>query len=65
VKSFDESDISIGEEGITITRLNPMGKVKIGDKVYEAHSIDGFVDPHEKIEVTQIEKNKLIIKQKR
>lgn len=64
VTTFNPDEIKVGQEGVTITRLNPMGKVKIGKLIVEARSIDGFIDQNKEIEVVEIEKNKIIIKQK-
>lgn len=65
VNTFNSDDIKVGQEGKSVTRLNPMGKVKIGDLIIEARSIDGFIDQNKEIEVVEIEKNKIIIKQKK
>lgn len=64
VKTFNPEEIQVGQSGITMTRLNPMGKVKIGDLTVEARSIDGFIDEQKEVEIVEIEKNKIIIKQK-
>jgi len=57
-----ESEVNIGDSGETITRLNPYGKVLIGDKFYEAKSIDKYIDPKIKVEVKKIEGSHLIVK---
>ncbi len=53
-----------GDEGTTITRLNPMGKVMVKGEVLEGKVLDGFLNPHEPIQVIRVENNKLIVKPK-
>jgi membrane-bound ClpP family serine protease len=57
-----DSEISIGDSGETVTRLNPYGKVNIKDKFYEAKSVDKYIDPKTKIEVKKIDGSHLIVK---
>jgi len=57
-----DSEISVGDIGETITRLNAYGKVLIKDKFYEAKSVDKYIDPNTKIEVIKIDGSHLIVK---
>ena len=43
--------IHVGDRGITITRLAPIGKVRINGRDYEAKSTDAYIDQHSEIEV--------------
>ena len=52
----------IGMEGITLTRLNPSGKVAIHGQSYEAHSQDGYIEADQAIQVVAQDNFKLIIK---
>ncbi len=52
----------IGKEGITLTRLNPSGKVAIGGQSYEAYSQDGYIDANQPILIASRDSFKLIIK---
>ena len=47
----EQQNIRIGQQGETITRLAPMGKVRFGEVTIEAKSIDRFLDPHQTVEV--------------
>mgnify|MGYP002564660002 CR=1 FL=1 len=47
----EQQNIRIGQQGETITRLAPMGKVRFGEVTIEAKSIDSFLDPHQTVEV--------------
>jgi membrane-bound ClpP family serine protease len=55
-------NIQIGDEGITITRLSPMGKVRIKNVDLEAQSILGFIEHNAKIVVLKFEDSKVIVK---
>ncbi len=63
VNSIDES-VAIGDIGLALSRLAPMGKVQINNQVFEAKTESDFIDPKEWIEVVHIESNKLIVKRK-
>lgn len=55
-------DSIIGNHGQSLTRLNPSGKVVIGEQTYEAYSQDGYIDADQSIEVVSKDNFKLIIK---
>lgn len=54
--------LRIGDRGVTISRLSPMGKVEIGGRIYEAKSMDAYVDPRSEIEVVGFENFSVIVK---
>ncbi len=57
----DTAAIHPGDEGITVGRLAPMGKVRVNNLTIEAKSVAGFVDPHVKIRVVEVLKTQLIV----
>lgn len=59
---MEEERIKVGDKGKTITRLNPMGKVRVGDEYYEAKALDKLIDQNQEIEIVKIESNKIIVK---
>jgi membrane-bound ClpP family serine protease len=59
-----EDAVKAGDTGKTVSRLNPMGKVMIGGKVYEAKSVTGYVDQQEEIEVVKVSGSKIVVKPK-
>jgi membrane-bound ClpP family serine protease len=61
-QSSPDKRVKIGERGVTITRLAPMGKVMIGGQSYEAKSFDIFVDQRTEVEVTGFENFNVIVK---
>ncbi len=60
----DTDIINIGDTGVCITRLAPMGKVKVGDTVVEGQSLGGYIDEHSEVEVVKVFKYKIIVKLK-
>ena len=60
----DEEAFHIGDFGITITRMAPMGKVLVNNQSIEATSTGGFIDENTEIEVVKVLQNKLIVKPK-
>jgi membrane-bound ClpP family serine protease len=58
-----EGAVKMGERGVAITRLAPMGKVIIGGQTYEAKVIDSFVNQQTEVEVTGFENFTVIVKQ--
>ncbi len=61
VEGVDES-VKVGDCGICLGRLSPMGKVKIGEVVVEALSQSGYIDSRAEVEVVKVYKDKLIVK---
>lgn len=53
-KPFDTAKIHVGDRGISLTRMAPMGTVLINGEELEAKSIDGFIDNNIEIEVIDI-----------
>jgi membrane-bound ClpP family serine protease len=64
VVSEEYLNIAVGDTGISISRLNPMGKVRINNITIEAKSLNGFIDENKEIEVLKITVNQLIVKTK-
>ncbi len=57
-----DEKISIGEQGYTKTRLNPMGSVVLGGEIYEAKSFEGFIDNSTAVEVIAFDSSIVIVK---
>ena len=47
--------------GITVSRLAPMGKIRVGNVVTEAKSRDGFVDENTPIVIVHIESDLILV----
>lgn len=60
-----DKGICEGMEGVAITRLNPMGKAKIGEEFVEVRSTDGIIDPKTPIQVAYLEQEKIFVSLKK
>ncbi len=56
------TNIKVGDQGICISRLAPMGKVRIRETEIEAKSQDVFIDDATPIEVIALDGNKVIVR---
>jgi len=61
VNEINPEKVKIGDVGVTIGRLAPMGKIKVNDEVVEARSTGIFIDPGEKVRIIQIEKSLITV----
>lgn len=50
-----EVELKVGQKGVALSRLSPMGKVEIEGKIYEAKSVDAYVDQRSEVEVVGFE----------
>jgi membrane-bound ClpP family serine protease len=57
-----ESDIKAGDRGITVSRLAPMGKVKIGDRFAEASAQGEFINENTMVEIVKVDGNRIVVK---
>ncbi len=64
VEVKEEESIHEGDEGLSITRLNPVGKVSVNDVVIEARCPGHFVDQNTPLIVTKVFKTYIIVKPK-
>jgi membrane-bound ClpP family serine protease len=62
--AIEPDTIKAGDTGKAITRLAPMGKVMVLDKICEAKSITGYIHENTEIVVIKISENQLIVKPK-
>ena len=56
-----DEKIKVGDVGVTIGRLAPMGKIKVNNEVVEVKSTGSFVDPGEKVRIIEIEKSLITV----
>lgn len=64
VASNESMAISAGDEGISISRLNPMGKVRVNNITMEAKTLGEFVDENTAVIVLKVSLTQLIVKTK-
>lgn len=56
-----ERSVSIGDTGVTNTRLALIGRAQIGGLEVEVKSVDGFLDEHTPIKVVRIDQGTLLV----
>ncbi len=57
-----QREIRVGERGIALGRLAPMGMVQIAGRTYEAKTTGSFVDQQTEVEVVGFENFNVIVK---
>ena len=57
-----EEKLTEGDRGVALSRLAPTGKVEICGAIYEARSVDVFVDQRSEVEVVGFENFTVIVK---
>lgn len=58
---IDDKSVKKGDTGITISRLNPIGKVLVNNESYEAKALSNFIDHNTKIRIIAIQGNTLTV----
>lgn len=61
---FDTEKIHEGDEGKTVTRLAPIGKVIVNDVICEGKSQSGYINENTEIVVVKVLKTQIIVKPK-
>jgi membrane-bound ClpP family serine protease len=57
-----KEDINIGDEGIAVSRLAPMGRVMVKNKVFEGKSLGEYITENTPIIVIKINESNVIVK---
>lgn len=58
-------DVKVGDEGIALSRLAPMGKIKVDGQVMEAKSPGDFIDEGTEIIVSEVLQTNVIVERKK
>ncbi|MHB9055600.1 MAG: NfeD family protein [Paludibacteraceae bacterium] len=61
VDEINENLIRVGDKGITVSRLAPMGKVKVNGIVVEAKTGSEFIDQKQEIVVLEVFKTNVLV----
>jgi membrane-bound ClpP family serine protease len=62
VNVVDEQAVKVGDKGVTVGRLAPMGKAEISGNYYEVKTQGDFLDQNTPVEVIKIEFNTIYVK---
>lgn len=62
VNADSSYSVTVGQQGVTESRLNPAGNAAFGDKVVEVHGNGIFIEQGTAVEVTQIDGTRIVVR---
>lgn len=62
VNTIEEHNINVGDTGITISKVAPMGKVRVNDVVVEAKSTGIYIEENTEVEVIKVNESNILVK---
>ncbi len=65
VGGIDEEGLKAGDEGVTVSKLAPMGKAMIKGKLFEVRSDGNYIESNKAVVINTIEGNKIIVETKK
>lgn len=63
VNEGEMEGLNVGQEGITLSSLRPIGKAELNSKVYEVKTFGTYMDPGQKIRIVEILSNQIVVEQ--
>ena len=65
-KALDDeaSYVCVGDSGLAVTRLAPMGTMRLGERTVEVKALEGMIDPGEEVEVVMIDDGRIYVSPK-
>ena len=57
-----ESELEVGEKGVTFSALKPVGKAIFHDKEYEVRTKGGYLEENVPVEIEKIERTRIFVK---
>lgn len=61
VDAIDKNQIRVGDRGMTLSRLAPMGKVVVNNLTMEAKTYDDFIDQDVEVIVKHVNKTNILV----
>ncbi len=61
IEGINKDKISIGDEGVCISRLAPMGKIMVNGEMIEAKSKLGYINEKEKVKILEIYNTNVLV----
>ncbi len=58
----NELNVAVGEQGIALGRMNPMGKARFGEEILEVQSRGGYIEANGTVEIIKIDGRKIYVK---
>ncbi|MFM7859009.1 MAG: NfeD family protein [Flammeovirgaceae bacterium] len=62
VNEGDFEKFKVGEEGVTVSALRPVGKAEINEKIVEVRSEGEYIDANSSIRIQRVVNNQIIVK---
>jgi membrane-bound ClpP family serine protease len=63
VNTIEEDEIHVGDQGVTIGRIAPMGKAMFNGKYFEVKSGGSFIDQERTVRIARIDGNQIYVKE--
>ena len=63
--TMTDDSIVVGMEGVALSRINPMGKVRFGESIVEVKSLAEFIDEGTTVRVIAASRNEIVVEAKR
>lgn len=57
----ESSYVSLGDRGVAVTRLAPMGTVRFGERTAEVRALEGVIGPGTEVVVMMIDDNRIYV----
>ena len=57
-----EDDLVVGDRGVSLSRLAPIGMVRFEDRMVEVKALEGIIDPDVEIEIVLIEDTRIYVR---
>lgn len=62
VNTIEVEMFKVGDKGFAITKLGPMGKVKVNDNIVEAKSTGVYIEVNTEVEIVKVNESNIIVK---
>lgn len=62
VEKLEEDSVVVGDKGVCLSRLAPMGQVRINNNIVEARSVGTYVDEKTEVKVIKIVDKIIVVK---
>jgi membrane-bound ClpP family serine protease len=54
-------ELKVGDKGTTISRLAPMGKIRVNGRIVEAKAMDDFIDQEENVVIIKVQSTNVLV----
>lgn len=55
------ASLNVGDEGVTVSTLRPIGKAEFGHKIFEVRTLGGYVEPRQKVKIIEIQSHQITV----